>query len=118
MQQLLLLVHVLISLLLIVLVLLQQGKGAEVGASFGSGASQTIFGSQGSGSFMLKFTSGVAVLFFITSLALGYVAAHSHKQQNQVNTRASMPVDVTQPKDNISALQTGQAQPDRAASKG
>ena len=118
MQQLLLLVHVLISLLLIILVLLQQGKGAEVGAAFGSGASQTIFGSQGSGSFMLKFTSGVAVLFFVTSLTLGYMASHSHKQKNKVNAQASIPADMIQKTDNISAPQTNQAMPEGTASKG
>ncbi len=79
-QQLLLLFHVLISIGLVTLVLLQQGKGAEMGASFGSGASQTIFGSQGSGSFLLKLTGLFALLFFATSLSLGYLAGHRLKQ--------------------------------------
>jgi preprotein translocase subunit SecG len=122
MQQLLLLVHVLISLILIVLVLLQQGKGADAGAAFGSGASQTVFGSQGSGSFMLKLTSIVAALFFITSLSLGYLVAHPHKQQNLVNMQATVPVDITQQTDNTSASQPDQVRsnqtlPDKAASK-
>jgi preprotein translocase subunit SecG len=79
-QQLLLLFHVLISIGLVTLVLLQQGKGAEMGASFGSGASQTVFGSQGSGSFLFKLTGLFALLFFVTSLSLGYIAGHRVKQ--------------------------------------
>ncbi|MDQ8040227.1 MAG: preprotein translocase subunit SecG [Rickettsiella sp.] len=79
-QQLLLLFHVLISVGLVTLVLLQQGKGAEMGASFGSGASQTVFGSQGSSSFLFKLTGLFALLFFVTSLSLGYMAGHRVKQ--------------------------------------
>ncbi len=79
-QPLLLLFHVLISIGLVTLVLLQQGKGAEVSAGFGSGASQTVFGSHGSGSFLFKLTGLFALLFFITSLSLGYFIAHSVEQ--------------------------------------
>jgi preprotein translocase subunit SecG len=78
-QQLLLLFHVLVSVALVALVLLQQGKGAEMGASFGSGASQTVFGSQGAGSFLFKLTGLFALLFFISSLSLGYLAGHHTK---------------------------------------
>lgn len=67
-------VHVLISLALIGLVLMQQGKGAEAGASFGGGASQTVFGSQGSGNFLSRATSWLAVIFFVTSISLALVA--------------------------------------------
>ena len=56
------------------LVLLQQGKGAEAGASFGGGASQTIFGSSGSGNFMTRMTAIFATVFFLTSLGLAYVS--------------------------------------------
>jgi preprotein translocase subunit SecG len=80
MQQLILMFHVLIAVAIIVLVLLQQGKGAEMGAAFGSGASQTLFGSRGSGSFLLKLTGLLAALFFITSLLLGYLSAQEAKQ--------------------------------------
>lgn len=79
MMQLILVFHVLVAVALIVLVLIQQGKGAEVGAAFGSGASQTLFGSQGSSSFLLKVTGILAALFFATSLTLGYLAAHQTK---------------------------------------
>lgn len=67
-------VHILVSLALVGLVLLQQGKGAEAGASFGAGASQTVFGSQGSGSFLTRSTSYLAVIFFVTSISLAMIA--------------------------------------------
>lgn len=79
-QQFLVLMHVLISIALIALVLIQQGKGAELGATFGSAASQTVFGSQGSASFLLKLTGLMALLFFMTSLSLGYIAGHTARQ--------------------------------------
>lgn len=94
MQQLLLVFHVLICAALVILVLIQQGKGAEMGAAFGSGASQTLFGSQGSGSFLMKITGLCAALFFITSLTLGYLAGHQSKQdplQNIINAAAQAP---------------------------
>lgn len=72
METVLLIVHVLIALALIALVLLQQGKGAEMGAAFGSGASSTVFGSQGSASFLSRGTAILAALFFVTSLVLAY----------------------------------------------
>lgn len=79
MLQLILMFHVLIGVAIVVLVLLQQGKGAEMGAAFGSGASQTLFGSRGSGSFLLKLTGLFAALFFLSSLFLGYLTAHQAK---------------------------------------
>ncbi len=67
-------VHVLVSLALIGLVLLQQGKGAEAGASFGAGASQTVFGSQGTSNFLTKSTKYLAIIFFVTSISLAMLA--------------------------------------------
>lgn len=75
-QQILVLFHVFVSIALIALVLLQQGKGAELGTNLGSGASSTVFGSRGSSSFLFKLTGLCALLFFISSLSLGYVAGH------------------------------------------
>lgn len=98
-QQVLFLFHVLIAIGLVTLVLLQQGKGAEMGASFGSGASQTVFGSQGSGSFLFRLTSVFALLFFVTSLSLGYLAGHRFKQspiQHPANLAQQMPESVEQ----------------------
>ncbi|TLY47656.1 MAG: preprotein translocase subunit SecG [Gammaproteobacteria bacterium] len=101
-QQFLVLMHVMISIALIALVLIQQGKGAELGATFGSAASQTVFGSQGSGSFLLKLTGLLALLFFATSLSLGYLAGHSVRQdpiQNLANMAQQLPSTVTKTKD-------------------
>ena len=74
MEQAILVVHVLTALAIIGLILLQQGKGSEMGASFGAGASQTVFGSDGSGNVLTKSTSWLAVLFFCTSMGLAMVA--------------------------------------------
>lgn len=64
-------VHILVSIGLILVVLLQTGKGADIGAVFG-GSSSTIFGSSGAGNFLTRVTTGMAIVFMITSLALGY----------------------------------------------
>jgi preprotein translocase subunit SecG len=66
-------VHIITSIGLILVVLLQQGKGAEMGAVFG-GSSSTIFGSSGAGNFLTRLTTGMAIVFMITSLTLGYFA--------------------------------------------
>ncbi|MFU8797862.1 MAG: preprotein translocase subunit SecG [Gammaproteobacteria bacterium] len=99
MQQLILVFHALVALALIGLVLIQHGKGADVGASFGSGASQTIFGSQGSTSFLVKLTSVLAAIFFTTSLVLGYMATQSAKQNKTslLSAPISAPAHETKP---------------------
>jgi preprotein translocase subunit SecG len=66
--------HIIVSIGLILVVLLQTGKGAEVGAVFG-GSSATIFGSSGAGNFLTRLTTGMAIVFMITSLTLGYFTA-------------------------------------------
>ena len=76
--------HLLAALGVVALVLLQQGKGADAGASFGAGASNTVFGSQGSSTFLSKFTAILAACFFITSLGLGYFAKEKAHQLTQV----------------------------------
>lgn len=70
MDLMLLILHILVCLALIGIVLLQGGKGAEVGATFGAGASQTIFGAAGGQTFLGKLTTGAAIIFMLTSLAL------------------------------------------------
>ncbi len=67
-------VHILVCLGLIVVVLLQTGKGTDMGAAFGGGASTTVFGSSGAGNFLTRLTTGMAVVFMLTSLTLGYFA--------------------------------------------
>lgn len=69
--------HVVVAVALIALVLLQQGKGADAGAAFGSGSSATMFGARGSASFLSRTTSVLATVFFLTSLTLAYFATQS-----------------------------------------
>ena len=75
MQTILTVVHLVLALSLVGLVLLQHGKGADAGAAFGSGASSTVFGARGSGSFLTRSTAALATLFFVTSIALAYYSA-------------------------------------------
>jgi preprotein translocase subunit SecG len=74
-QKVVLIVHTLIALMIIVLVLLQRGKGADAGAAFGAGASGTVFGARGSASFFSRMTAVFATLFFVSSLTLAYLSA-------------------------------------------
>ena len=76
--------HTLIALLIIVLVLLQRGKGADAGAAFGAGASGTVFGARGSGSFFSRATAVCATLFFVTSLTLAYLSSQSSSAPSSV----------------------------------
>ena len=83
----LLVIQVLLSISLIGLILIQHGKGADAGAAFGSGASATVFGSRGSGNFLSRMTTIVAILFFIVCLSLAYVSSH---RADPANTRQSV----------------------------
>ncbi len=83
METVILAVHVVLAIALVGLVMIQQGKGAEAGASFGGGASQTVFGSTGSTSFLGRVTAIIATLFFVTSLALAFYASQQAKSTNQ-----------------------------------
>src|SRR6187402_923543 len=79
MEKLVLVIHSISALAIIVLILLQQGKGAAAGASFGSGASQTVFGSDGGSSFFTRATAIFATLFFILSITLAVMAKNHSK---------------------------------------
>ncbi len=92
MQTLILIIHVLIGLMLIGLVLIQHGKGADAGAAFGSGSSGTVFGARGAATFLQKLTGWLVVAFFATSLLLAYVINTSHSPSSVVN---SVPVSST-----------------------
>ena len=76
-QKAVLIAHTLIALLIIVLVLLQRGKGADAGAAFGAGASGTVFGARGSSSFFSRATADSATLFFVSSLPLAYLSSQA-----------------------------------------
>lgn len=78
-------VHILVALGLIGLVLLQQGKGADIGAAFGSGGSNTVFGARGSANFLSRTTAVLAVLFFVTSLSLAYFVTATPKRQSVID---------------------------------
>ncbi len=82
-------VHVLLALMIIGLVLLQRGKGAEAGAGFGSGASGTVFGARGTSTLFSKLTAVFAGLFFVTSLTLAYLGTHAPVQPTSVLERAA-----------------------------
>jgi preprotein translocase subunit SecG len=71
---LLIIIHVLVCIALIMIVLLQTGKGADMGAAFGGGSSQTLFGSTGASTFLSKATTGAAIVFMVTSLSLAYLS--------------------------------------------
>lgn len=83
--EILIIIYLIVALCLIGLVLIQQGKGADMGASFGAGASATIFGSSGSGNFLTKSTSILAVAFFVISLLLGNLTANRVKATDEWN---------------------------------
>ncbi|KLV04443.1 preprotein translocase subunit SecG [Photobacterium aquae] len=82
MYEILLVIYLLAALGVIGLVLVQQGKGADMGASFGAGASGTLFGASGSGNFLTRMTTILATIFFVISLVLGNM---STKQANEVS---------------------------------
>jgi preprotein translocase subunit SecG len=91
MYTILVVLHVLVSIALIGLVLIQHGKGADAGAAFGSGASGTVFGSRGSANFLTRITAWLAAAFFVLSLALAYVV-HGKSASSSVVDQAPAPV--------------------------
>ncbi|WP_281558665.1 preprotein translocase subunit SecG [Thalassomonas sp. RHCl1] len=96
----LIITYLIVALCLIGLVLIQQGKGADMGASFGAGSSATIFGSSGSGNFLTKSTSILAVLFFVISLFLGNMTANRVKATDEWNN-LEVPAEQSIPEDTI-----------------
>ncbi|OQW91257.1 MAG: preprotein translocase subunit SecG [Beggiatoa sp. IS2] len=92
MQTILVVLHILVCVGLVVLVLIQHGKGADMGAAFGSGASATVFGSRGSASFLTRMTSGFATAFFVTSLMLAYHYGQSSQKPTSVLDKVKPPV--------------------------
>lgn len=84
--------HVTVSLFLIGVVLLQSGKGAEMGASFGSSGSQSVFGAGGGTTFLSKLTTSAAVIFMLTSLTLAYISGQPSSSSMMSGKGASAPV--------------------------
>ena len=85
-------IDVILAIGIIGLVLIQQGKGADVGAAFGGGASGTVFGARGSTSFLTRTTAILVALFFINSLALAYLASHRPVTESVINTTEEVDV--------------------------
>ena len=84
----LIILHVIVSIALIMIILLQTGKGADMGAAFGGGSSQTLFGSTGSSTFLSKATTLAAIVFMLTSLGLAYLSGHSTRSSIMMNEKA------------------------------
>lgn len=95
MYQLIIVIHVLLGLGIVGLVMLQQGKGADAGATFGAGASASVFGAQGASSFLSRSTATLAGLFFVTSLSLAVINSHKETTTDLMSTNDSTlpPVD-------------------------
>lgn len=89
MQELIVIIHVLVAIGIVALVLMQHGKGADVGAAFGSGGANTMFGSAGTMPFLMKVTTALAAIFFATSLTLAYLAAHTTNQASLLDLPTS-----------------------------
>ena len=95
----LIILHIIVSIALIAIVLLQSGKGAEMGASFGAGGSQSVFGAGGGSTFMSKMTTGAAIIFMLTSLTLAYLgkAGSSSIMSSKAATKAAPQKQATPP---------------------
>lgn len=106
-----LIVHIILAVLMIALILVQHGKGADAGASFGGGGAATVFGASGSGNFMTRLTAVLTALFFVTSLTL---AVFAKKQTTaayslqSVQSSNSVPVSPASPETSPTAPKTGE----------
>ena len=98
MSILLIIVHTIVCIALILIVLLQTGKGADMGAAFGGGSSQTLFGSTGASTFLSKATTMAAIIFMITSLGLAYMSGSRPTSSIMMNSKpaAERPADQPQ----------------------
>ena len=92
-------VHVVVALAIIGLVLLQHGKGADMGSGFGGGASSSLFGATGSANFLSRATAVLATLFFIVSLVLAYIATNAPRESGSVVDRIQQKPAATEKKD-------------------
>jgi preprotein translocase subunit SecG len=92
-----LITHVLIAALIVALVLLQRGKGADAGTGFGAGASGTVFGARGSATFFSRATAVLATMFFVTSLALAYLATQRAAPTSLLQSGSTAPTSQPAP---------------------
>jgi preprotein translocase subunit SecG len=91
MSVLLIIIHIIVCIALIMIVLLQTGKGADMGAAFGGGSSQTLFGSTGASTFLSKATTLAAIVFMLTSLILAYMSGH--RTGSSIMTETPAPIE-------------------------
>lgn len=91
-------IYLLVAIILVALVLMQQGKGADAGASFGAGASGTVFGSAGSANFLSRMTALFATVFFAISLLIGNLNTHQGKPTSQFEDLSNVQQPIEQPK--------------------
>ncbi|MGB5639475.1 MAG: preprotein translocase subunit SecG [Sedimenticolaceae bacterium] len=94
MESVLVVVHLFLAIGLVALILVQHGKGADMGAAFGSGASASVFGARGASNFLSRTTGILAALFFATSLTLAYFAMQSNEPETLMETAQPAAVDV------------------------
>ena len=112
MSQVLIIIHLVVCVALIMIVLLQTGKGADMGAAFGGGASQTLFGSAGASTFLGKLTTVAAIVFMVTSLGLAYYS--SRRTQGSIMTDSKPPIE-QQAQPQTGAATPSESQPAEAA---
>jgi preprotein translocase subunit SecG len=108
--------HVIATIALILIVLLQTGRGSEIGAAFGSGSSQTLFGSSGSSGFMTKLTTATVVIFMVTSLLLAYFYSHREYVIKGAPAPVSVPAPASAPA-NVPAPAGAPVAPEKAPTK-
>jgi len=125
METLILVMHVLAALALVGLILLQHGKGADVGAAFGSGASGSVFGATGSANFLSRTTAILAVVFFLTSLGLTFYSSRKTEGRGVMATQPAAPaqslpaqIPPTAPAGQAAPSPTGSAVPAAAGEPG
>ncbi len=109
----LIVIHVIVCIALILIVLLQTGKGADMGAAFGGGSSQTLFGSTGASTFLTKATTVAAIVFMVTSLSIAYLSSNRTGKSIMRNQPASTQTAPAKAADQKPAGSGGPAQPDQ-----
>ncbi|MCG8486988.1 MAG: preprotein translocase subunit SecG [Chromatiales bacterium] len=108
MQTILTVFHIFLAVGVVGLILIQHGKGADMGAAFGSGASGTVFGSKGSASFLTRATAILATLFFVTSMVMAYFAAQTNEPEGLMENMGTAPViEAPAPESDLPAVPGG-----------
>jgi preprotein translocase subunit SecG len=101
--------HVVVCVALILIVLLQTGKGADMGAAFGGGASQTLFGTTGASTFLTKMTTAAAVIFMLTSLVLAYMSGNRSGGSSVLEQAPQAPIEQQAPQSETTPAPTAPA---------